>query len=104
MYPAWYFTLPELSWDAMLKLTDINFELLADYDVIPMFEKAKRGGLSQCNKKYAKADNKYMKNFNPNNPSSYLLDLNANNLYGLACLNINHIGDLNGQKQIMIQS
>jgi hypothetical protein len=82
--PAWYFTLPGLAWDAMLKITKIDLELLTDYDMLLMFEKAKRGGLSQCNKRYAKSNNKYMKDYNPNNPSCYLLDLDANNLYGWA--------------------
>ena len=49
-----------------------------------MIEKGKRGGVCQVSSKYGKANNKYMKSYNQCIISSYLIYLDANNLYGLA--------------------
>ncbi|XP_023212216.1 uncharacterized protein LOC111615072 [Centruroides sculpturatus] len=56
--PAWYFPAPGLSWDAMLKKTEVKLDLIADYDMILMLEKRIRGGISQCCNRYGKANNK----------------------------------------------
>ena len=80
--PCWYYTVPGLSYDAMLKVTGIKLEILRDVDMITYIEAGIRGGLTQNITHYAKANNKYLENFNPDNPQNYILYIDANNLYG----------------------
>ena len=82
--PVHYFTAPGLAWDACLKMTNIDLELLSDPNMLLMFEKGIRGGISIISNRYGEANNKYMKGFNKDKPSKYLMYLDANNLYGCA--------------------
>ena len=82
--PAHYFTTPGLSWDAMLKTTETELELMSDVDMFQFIEKGMRGGISYIANRYGKANNKYMKNYNPEEVSKYIMYLDANNLYGWA--------------------
>ena len=82
--PVYYYTAPGLAWDACLKMTNIKLELLSNINMLLMFEKGIRGGISIISNRYGEANNKYMKGFNKNKPSKYLIYLDANNLYGCA--------------------
>ncbi|CAH3161229.1 unnamed protein product [Porites lobata] len=82
--PAHYYTSPGLAWDACLKETKQELQLLDDYDMLMMFERGIRGGISHISKRYAEANNKYMKSFDTQKTSTYIQYLDANNLYGWA--------------------
>ena len=81
--PAWYYTDPGLAWDAALKVTKVELELLADPDKLLMIEKGIRGGVSMISTGYGKANNPYMgDSYDPNQTTKYISYLDANNLYG----------------------
>ena len=82
--PAHFLSLPGLAWQACFKKTNIELELLTDYDMPLMVEEGIRGGICHSIHRYAKANNKYMKNNNNNEESSYIQYLDAKNLYGWA--------------------
>ena len=82
--PLHYITSPGLAWDAMLKMIGINLELITDIDMQLFIEKGLRGGISYIAHRHAEANNKYMKNFDPDKLISYIMYLDANNLYGWA--------------------
>ena len=82
--PVHYYTSPSLAWDACLKETGQKLELLNDYDKLMMFERGIRGGITHISKRYAEANNKYMKDYNPDKETTFIQYLDANNLYGWA--------------------
>ena len=82
--PAHFLSAPGLAWQACLKKAKVNLELLTNSDMLLMVEKGIRGGICQAIHTYAKANNKYMKNYNEDTISSYLMYLDADNLYGWA--------------------
>ena len=78
--PAHFLLLPGLAWQACLKKTNVKLELLTNYDMLLMIEEGITGGIGHSIHRYAKANNKYMKNYNNNEESSYIQYLDANNL------------------------
>ena len=64
---------------SMLEKTNMNLELLTDIDMLLMIKAGIRGGM--CPSVHRYANNKYMKNYDKSFESSYLMCLDANNLY-----------------------
>ena len=81
--PAQFF-FPGLAWQACLKKANVELELLTDYDMLLMVEEGIRGGICHAIQRYAKANNKYMNDYDRKKKSSYIQYLDANNLYGKA--------------------
>ena len=73
---------PVLSWDAMLNMTKVKLELILDSDMYIFFEKGMRGGVSYISNRYSKANNKYLKSYDPKQESKHIIYFDANNLYG----------------------
>ena len=80
--PANYLSAAGLFWNACLEKTAIKLELLTDLDMFLLIESGLRRGICHPVKRYAKANNKYMKIYDKKKKSSYILYLDANNLYG----------------------
>ena len=82
--PADFVSLPGLAWQACLKKTNVELELITDYDMLLMIEDGIRGGICHAIQRYEKANNKYMNDYKKDKESSYIQYLDANNLYGMA--------------------
>ena len=70
--PCHYFSSPGLSWDAMLKMTGVKLEKISVIDKCLFIEKGLRGGISYIARGYAKANNKYMNDYDPKRPSKFV--------------------------------
>jgi len=82
--PAHFHTFPSLSWEACLKHTKIELELLTDDEMYLFLESSIRGGVSTITHRHAVANNKYMEEgeYDSDEDESYIIYLDANNLYG----------------------
>ena len=78
---AKFLSFPGLAWQAAFKKTKVKLDLLTDIDMLLMVEKGIRGGLCHGIHRYAKANNKYMKDYDKNKESSYIQYWDVNNLY-----------------------
>ena len=79
--PVHYVTAAALAWDGMLKVTGVEIELLTDPNMYLFFEEGIRGGASSAMKRYLKANNKYMKDYDPEKPSVFIPYQDKNGLY-----------------------
>jgi len=80
--PAHYFSVPQMSWDAMMKLTEVELELLSDHEMHLLVESGIYGGISFISHRHSKANNKYMKEHDKSKPTKHLLYVDENNQYG----------------------
>ena len=81
--PSHFYTAPGLAWKACLKKTGIRLELLLDPDMLLMFERGTKGGITQSVHRWAAANNPDMgSEYDKSKPTKYLQYLDANNLYG----------------------
>ena len=69
---------------AALKKTKVKLDLLTYIDMLLMVEKGMRGRICHSICWYAKANNKYMKDYDKNKESTCIQYWDLNNLYGLA--------------------
>ncbi|XP_046841791.1 uncharacterized protein LOC124435903 [Xenia sp. Carnegie-2017] len=82
--PAHYYTSPDRSGDALLKRTGVELELLTDIDMHLFIEKGLRGGISMASRRFAKANNPKVPDYDPEKPQSWIQYNDANNLYSWA--------------------
>ena len=68
-----FFICTWISMASLLKKTGVKLELLTDIGMLLMIEKGIRNGICHAIHRYAKANDKYMKNFDNNIESSYLM-------------------------------
>ena len=80
--PAYFLSAPGLACQACLKKTGVELDLLSDIDMLLMDERGIRGGICHAIHRYGKANNEYIKNYNKCLESTFLMYLDANNLYG----------------------
>jgi hypothetical protein len=93
--PAYYYSSPNMAFDAAFKLTGQKLDLIIDLNMYLFWEEAKRGGISQvCKKRYAKSDpealelarkqmnTKEIIHVEQDKKYIYVMYYDANNLYG----------------------
>lgn len=98
--PAHYYTTPGLAWDVMLKYTGVELDTLQDVDMLLFLESAIRGGLTQCSNRQGKSNNKYMPDYDPTQPSKYLMYYDVNSMYAWAMSQHLPYGDLQWVEKI----
>lgn len=92
--PVYYFSLPGLAWDSVLRYSKVKLSLLTDLDEYMFFERAIRGGQSIIMKRYAKAENQFLQKEKVDNlENSFILYLDRTSLYSetmMAPLPVSH--------------
>ena len=61
--PSHYLSAPDLSWDAMINMTKVKLDFVAEMYLL--FEKRKSGGVSDIPERYSEACNEYLKSNDP---------------------------------------
>ena len=93
--PVHFLFAPGLAWQACLKKAEVELELITDPDILLMVEEGIRVRICYAILRYAKANNKYMKDYNKDEEESFLqynmliifMDLQCRNHYQLIALN-----------------
>ena len=81
----------------MLKMTGIKLELISNSDMHNFIERGLRRRISYISKSFSEANRKYMKDYDSKKESTYIVDLDANNLYGWAISRYLPNGGINGE-------
>lgn len=79
--PIHYVSLPSYAWDAMLRKTGIELELINDVNILNMIEQSIRGGICQVSHRFLRANNRYMEDYQEEEPESYIVTFDANSIY-----------------------
>jgi uncharacterized protein YeeX (DUF496 family) len=102
--PCHYFSLAGYAWDAALLATRQKLEQITDPQIYNMLEMGLRGGVSMISQRNATANNRYMDDFKAEDPESYLLYIDKNNLYGEALLQHLPVSDFEFESNDYIQN
>ena len=81
---AHFYTAPGLAWQAALRCTGVQLVLLTDIDQHLFIENGLRGGISMISRRHTQANNPYISGYDPSKDKTYIMYLDANNLYGWA--------------------
>ena len=83
--PLHYYTTPGLAWDAALRMSNVDLQLITDENIYNSVENSIRGGISMISTRHARANNpSFPETFDSSLPNQNLIYLHANNLYGWA--------------------
>jgi hypothetical protein len=86
--PLWSSATPGLAMDGCMKQTKVKLEIRSDYDMLLKYIAGTHGSISSIMHRHAVANNKYMENYGKSKESSFIVYLDAKNLYGWAVLSI----------------
>ena len=100
--PCHYFSNPRLSWDAMLKMTGVELDLIDDIDVHLFIEKGMRGGIYYIAKRYCRANNEYIEGYDESSDDRVIIYFDANKLYGWAMTQYLPYGGLKWMSEVEI--
>ena len=84
LFPCHYLSALTLNWDAMLNMTKAVVEFITNLYMYIFFEKGTRNRVSYISNRFSKANQKYLKCYDPKQESRQIICLDANNLYGYA--------------------
>ena len=86
--PAHYLSTLGYSWDAMLRFRVVDLKIMSDIEKFQFVERTIRGGTSIICKGHDEASNKFLKSYDANKPTSCIIYVHANNLYGYSMMQL----------------
>ena len=98
--PGYFVSLPGFAWHACLEITGVNLELFTYINMLLMIESGMRGGVCHVMRSYVEANDKYLSNYDENNESSFLCNLDGNNLYGCPMIEKLPVGSFKWVKNV----